>query len=157
MNNSFRYVCKEGVQSFCCPVTQGLRYSYLTVRNQTGDVRLKDLCVEETTYPQRRKGRFLCNDWKLNRIYECAANTLRCCSLDTYVDCPTYEQVFWVGDARVEALVDWTLNGDARLWKRCLFPVSYTHLKIRQKRHIDKTVARKQRAAGKHVDARARF
>ena len=120
MNNSFRYVCKEGVQSFCCPVTQGLRYSYLTVRNQTGDVRLKDLCVEETTYPQRRKGRFLCNDWKLNQIYECAANTLRCCSLDTYVDCPTYEQVFWVGDARVEALVDWTLNGDARLWKRCL-------------------------------------
>lgn len=120
MNNSFRYICKEGVQSFCCPLKQGMRYSYVTVRNQTGTVRLKNVRIIERTYPQQKRGGFLCGDWKLNRIYECAANTLRCCSLDTYVDCPTYEQVFWVGDARNEALIDWVLNGDMRLWKRCL-------------------------------------
>ncbi len=120
MNNAFRYVCKEGVQSFCCPVKQGLRYSFVTIRNQTGVVRLKRVRVIERTYPQLRRGKFICGDWKLNRIYECAAKTLQCCSLDTYVDCPTYEQVFWVGDARNEALIDWVLNGDARLWKRCL-------------------------------------
>jgi hypothetical protein len=45
---------------------------------------------------------------------------LRCCSEDTYIDCPTYEQTHWVGDARNEALIDWAINGDTRLWYRCL-------------------------------------
>lgn len=48
------------------------------------------------------------------------ANTIRACSDDTYLDCPCYEQDHWVGDARNEALIDWVVNGDPRLWFRCL-------------------------------------
>ena len=36
------------------------------------------------------------------------------------MDCPAYEQAFWVGDARNEGLVDYYVNGDYRLAKRCL-------------------------------------
>ncbi|HEY8390924.1 MAG TPA: family 78 glycoside hydrolase catalytic domain, partial [Clostridia bacterium] len=120
MNNSFRYICKEGYQKFEAMVSKGFRYVYITIRNQNAPVKLKNVCNIETVYPQSNKGDFICSDWKLNRIYECCKNTLRCCSQDTYVDCPTYEQVFWVGDARNEAIVDWLINGDSRLWYHCL-------------------------------------
>jgi hypothetical protein len=39
---------------------------------------------------------------------------------DTYVDCPAYEQTFWVGDARNEALINYYTFGAYQLSKRCL-------------------------------------
>ena len=42
------------------------------------------------------------------------------CAEDTFTDCPTYEQVHWVGDMRNEALVHFMMNGDKALWLRCL-------------------------------------
>jgi hypothetical protein len=73
-----------------------------------------------STYPQARQGYFECSDAALTRIWNVGADTLRWCAEDTYTDCPTYEQTHWVGDARNEALVDWVVNGDPRLWFHCL-------------------------------------
>jgi hypothetical protein len=39
---------------------------------------------------------------------------------DTFVDCPAYEQVFWVGDSRNEALVNYYVFGALDIVKRCL-------------------------------------
>ncbi len=39
---------------------------------------------------------------------------------DTFVDCPAFEQVFWVGDSRNEALVSNYLYGVNDIVKRCL-------------------------------------
>jgi len=38
---------------------------------------------------------------------------------DTFVDCPLYEQSYWLGDARNEALVCHAMFGDAALVRRC--------------------------------------
>jgi hypothetical protein len=120
MNNSFRYICRAGHQQYQTLIRRGFQYSYLILRNMTGPVQIKGVDVLFNTYPQSRRGSFACADDKLQRIWEVGAHTLRLCAEDTYTDCPTYEQVHWVGDARNEALVDWVINGDARLWYRCL-------------------------------------
>jgi hypothetical protein len=120
MNNSFRYICRAGHQQYQSLTRRGFQYSYLILRNTTGQVQIKGVDVLLSTYPQSRRGSFACADDKLQRIWEVGAHTLRLCAEDTYTDCPTYEQVHWVGDARNEALVDWVINGDARLWYRCL-------------------------------------
>ena len=120
MNNSFRYVCRQGTQSYQTLVRRGFGYSHLILRAMSGPVRLRGVAAIFNSYPQTRRGRFACSDAKLDRIWEVGAHTLRMCAEDTYTDCPTYEQTHWVGDARNEALVDWTINGDARLWFRCL-------------------------------------
>jgi len=120
MNNSFRYICREGRQKYRTLVHRGFRYSYLILRRMTGPVKLHGLRAIFNSYPQAHRGGFSCSDAKLDRIWQAGAQTLRCCSEDTYTDCPTYEQVLWVGDARNEALVDWATNGDPRLWYRCL-------------------------------------
>lgn len=120
MNNTLRYICKEGRQRYTAMIRRGFRLSEIIVRNCAGSFYLKGLNVEEALYPQRNVGEFICSDYKLNKIYDNGVNTLRCCMEDTYVDCPTYEQTAWVGDARNEALIDWVRNGDRRLWLRNL-------------------------------------
>ena len=120
MNNSLRYVCRDGRQSYQSFQRRGFRYSYLILRNMSAPVKLKGVQVLFSTYPQTRRGSFDSSDSKLNQIWNVGAHTLRCCAEDTYTDCPTYEQVHWVGDARNEALIDWVINGDPRLWSHCL-------------------------------------
>jgi hypothetical protein len=120
MNNSFRYICRNGRQTFRSLQRRGFQYSWLIARNLRMPLRIRAISVEFTTYPQNRHGSFWCNDQLLNQIWEVGAHTIRCCSEDTYTDCPTYEQTHWVGDARNEALIDWVVNGDPKLWFRCL-------------------------------------
>lgn len=120
MNNSFRYVCRAGRQRYQSFIRRGFQYSWLTLRNMTGPVRIRFVDVLFNSYPQARQGDFQCSDALLNRIWRVGAHTVRCCSEDTYTDCPTYEQTHWVGDARNEALIDWIVNGDSRLWYHCL-------------------------------------
>lgn len=120
MNNAFRYICRAGRQRYQSYVRRGFQYSWLTLRNMTGPVRIRFVDVLFNSYPQARQGSFECSDQLLNRIWEVGAHTLRCSSEDTYTDCPTYEQTHWVGDARNEALIDWIVNGDGRLWHHCL-------------------------------------
>jgi hypothetical protein len=120
MNNSFRYVCRAGRQRYQTYLRRGFRYTYLILRGMTGPVRLRKVEAVFASYPQTRRGQFACSDSLLEKIWEVGAHSLRCCAEDTYTDCPTYEQTHWVGDARNEALVDAVVNGDPRLWYRCL-------------------------------------
>lgn len=115
MNNSFRYICRDGLQSYRTLIRRGLRYSWISLRNFDRPIRLRNVQVLMSTYPQANQGSFACSDAKLDRIWSVGAYSVRCCSEDTYTDCPTYEQTLWVGDARNEALVDLIVNGDPRL------------------------------------------
>ena len=122
MNNSFRYTCRGGgrPETYKTFLRRGLKYSWLTLRDFREPVRIRNVRVLMNTYPQTGAGSFACSDEKLTKIWEVGVHSVRCCSEDTYTDCPTYEQTFWVGDARNEALVDLIANGDPRLSARCL-------------------------------------
>jgi alpha-L-rhamnosidase len=120
MNNSFRYICREGVQRYRTFVRRGFRYSWLTFRNFNRPIRIRFVRMLMSTYPQTGAGDFECSDALLNDIWRASVLSVRCCSEDTYTDCPTYEQTFWVGDARNEAIVDLIANGDPRLSAHCL-------------------------------------
>ena len=119
MNNSFRYTCREGSQSFRSVVRRGLRYTWLTFRNVTEAFKMRAVQVEVSTYPGTSQGEFSCSDPMLSAIWQAGAQSVRCCSEDTYTDCPTYEQVHWIGDSRNEALVDLVVSGDPRLSRHC--------------------------------------
>jgi hypothetical protein len=82
---------------------------------------MRSLRVICSTYPQANHGEFACSDQMLERIWRVSARTLELCSEDVYTDCPTYEQVSWVGDSRNESLVDLVVNGDPRLSEHTWF------------------------------------
>jgi alpha-L-rhamnosidase len=121
MNNTMRYTCRAGRQTYTSNLRRGFRYLIVAVH---GAERAAEPCVLHklitrlATYPGVPRGAFRCADSRLNQIWDFSAYTLRMCSEDTFTDCPTYEQTFWVGDARNEALVHHVVHGDARLVSR---------------------------------------
>lgn len=120
LDNTFRYICREGRQSYLSPVRRGFRYLFLTVRGNSAPVKLHEIYIRQSTYPVADQGSFRCSDALLNETWEISRHTTRLCMEDTFVDCPSYEQVFWVGDSRNEALVNYYVFGATEIVERCL-------------------------------------
>lgn len=121
MNNTLRYTCHAGRQTYTSNLRRGFRYLIVAVHGAESASEpcvLHRLITRLATYPGVPRGAFRCADSRLNQIWDFSAYTLRMCSEDTFTDCPTYEQTFWVGDARNEALVHHVVHGDARLVSR---------------------------------------
>lgn len=106
MNNTFRYHCREGWQTFTSHFRRGFRYVSVTVRSFTRPVLWQTLRCRRAAYPVQRTGSFECSDWQLNQAWRMSIETAALCMLDTYVDCPSHEQNFWVGDAPITSLVN---------------------------------------------------
>lgn len=120
LRNSFRYICREGRQVFTSHERRGFRYVSFTFRDFSRPVRIRHISHRKATYPVEARGAFHCSDETLNKIWEVGAYTVQLCMLDTYVDCPGYEQVYWVGDARNSALVNGVAFGAYELTDRCV-------------------------------------
>ena len=118
--NSFRYTCRAGRQTFTSHQRRGFRYLSLTVRQLTAPLNIRYLSAHLSTYPVTQTGHFACSDDALTKIWEVAAYTVQLCMLDTYVDCPAYEQAYWVGDARNSALVNAVAFGAFDLTEHCV-------------------------------------
>lgn len=120
VENSMRYICREGRQQYLSPVRRGFRYVMITVRNATQPVRFYNFNTLLSHYPAPETGQFQCSDSLLNEIWKISRHTLKICMEDTFVDCPAFEQTFWVGDSRNEALIAYYVFGSEPLVKRCL-------------------------------------
>jgi alpha-L-rhamnosidase len=73
-----------------------------------------------TGFPFAEKGRFDAGDPTLARIWETGWRTARLCAHETYMDCPYYEQLQYVGDTRVQALISYAVAGDDRLARQAI-------------------------------------
>lgn len=120
LDNTLRYVTRQGYQRYASPVRRGLRYLIVTVRGAKSPVRILDVRFIQSNYPAPEIGSFQCSDDRLGRIWDLAKHTTKLCMEDTFVDCPAYEQAFWVGDSRNEALVNYYAFGGTEIVERCL-------------------------------------
>ncbi len=120
LNNSLRYITRGGGRErFNSILRRGFRYASITLRNFKKPIILQWIRLLLNTYPTGERGSFLSSDPLLNKVWEMSSYTTRLCMEDTFVDCPTYEQAFWVGDARNEALINYYAFGDLKLPDRC--------------------------------------
>ena len=92
----------------------GLRYALISIRNASGPVRIRDFHLNASTYSVSGEGSFACSDGNLNEIWEMCRHTHRLCMEDSFTDCPTYEQAFWLGDAQTSAAIDHFVYGEYR-------------------------------------------
>ncbi|MBB3067910.1 hypothetical protein FHS14_000886 [Paenibacillus baekrokdamisoli] len=120
LDNTLRYICFEGRQSYVSPIRRGLRYLMVTVRHAQFPLKLYKVQMRQSHYPVADIGRFQCSDSMLNDIWQISRHTTKLCMEDTFVDCPAYEQVFWVGDSRNEALINYYTFGAIDIVERCL-------------------------------------
>ncbi len=118
--SSFRYVTRQGRQHFVTDWRRGYRYVAMTLRNVTQPLKIRYIRTLMSTYPAVERGDFQCSDDRLNRIWKVGRHTLLCCMEDVFTDCPTYEQTYWVGDGRNEALISYIAYGEWPLAARCV-------------------------------------
>ncbi len=118
--NGLRYICRQGINAFTSLKRRSGRYIFITIRNQSTPVLIRKVEVIESTYPVPNTGSFNCSNSDLDRIWEISARTLRLCMEDSFTDCPLYEQTLWVGDARNEALFNYTAFGVTDITRRCI-------------------------------------
>ena len=118
--NGMRYITKQGRNRFVSLKRRAGRYLFVTLRNQKSPVRIRKIQLIESTYPVNQIGSFQCSDARLDKIWEISARTLKLCMEDTFTDCPLYEQTFWVGDARNEAMFAYPVFDAKDIGSRCI-------------------------------------
>ncbi|WP_173021479.1 family 78 glycoside hydrolase catalytic domain [Lewinella sp. W8] len=107
---------------YTTPWFRTARYVEVTITAREEPVTLEQLRVEEFAYPFVVRGRFEAegNALRTDEIWEVGWRTARMCAQETYVDCPYYEQLQYVGDTRIQALVSLYVSGDDRLMRKAI-------------------------------------
>ena len=97
-------------------------FRYLRISIQTADqpLRLRNLKYETVGYPLRVLSRVETSDPTHARIWEISERTLRLCMHETYEDCPYYEQLQYIQDARLQILYTYAVAADDRLARQCM-------------------------------------
>ncbi|HEV2494408.1 MAG TPA: alpha-L-rhamnosidase C-terminal domain-containing protein [Terriglobia bacterium] len=96
------------------------RYLQVNVVTHSEPLVLDDLRGMFTAYPFTARASFTSDDATLERIWEVGWRTCRLCAHETYMDCPYYEQLQYVGDTRIQALISLYMTGDDRLIKNAI-------------------------------------
>jgi alpha-L-rhamnosidase len=92
-------------------------YRYLQVRvsTQSDPLTIEDLFGMATGYPFQLNAKLTSDNPEMGKMLEIGWRTARLCAMETYMDCPYYEQLQYIGDARIQALISLYNSGDERL------------------------------------------
>jgi hypothetical protein len=97
-------------------------WRYLDLDIATGDqpLTLESLKAQFTAYPFEERARLTTGKPDLDKIWEISWRTARLDAHETYMDTPYYEQLQYIGDTRIQALISYTVGGDDRLGRQAL-------------------------------------
>ena len=96
------------------------RYIQLKIYTQDEPLVLEDIYGTFTGYPFQYSAKFETADPQLEKMLEIGWRTARLCASETYMDCPYYEQLQYIGDTRIQSLVSFFNSGDDRLVRYAL-------------------------------------
>jgi hypothetical protein len=96
------------------------RYLQIDVETADAPLALESLKARYSGYPFKERGAFEASDPTLARIWEVGRRTARMNAHETYMDCPYWEQLQYIGDTRIQALISYTAFGDDRLARQAL-------------------------------------
>ena len=96
------------------------RYIALLIATGEEPLTLERVGLLETRYPLAMESRFASSDARLDAITPIALRGLQMCAHETYMDCPYYEQLMYVGDTRLEALTTYAISPDDRLPRKAI-------------------------------------
>lgn len=107
-------------QSFTSLTWRTFRYIQLTILTQEEPLILEDIYGISIAYPFVLKAKLNTSNAEMQQIFEIGWRTARLCATETYMDCPYYEQLQYIGDTRIQALVSLYNAGDDRLLKNAI-------------------------------------
>jgi len=96
------------------------RYLDLDIQNGSEPLQLESLTAQFTAYPFKELAAFKSDDPDLAKIWEVSWRTARLDAHETYMDTPYYEQLQYIGDTRIQALISYSVANDDRLGLQAL-------------------------------------
>lgn len=96
------------------------RYLDIEVQTSSEPLALESLRAHFTAFPFEERASFHSKDADLDRIWDISWRTARMDAHETYMDTPYYEQLQYIGDTRIQALISYAVAGDDRLARQAL-------------------------------------
>jgi alpha-L-rhamnosidase len=107
-------------QEFTSLYWRTFRYILLSIETKDEPLVIEDFYGTFTGYPFKMNARFESDSPSLQKVLDIGWRTARLCAMETYVDCPFYEQLQYIGDSRIQAMVSFYNSGDDRLVRNAL-------------------------------------
>ncbi len=96
------------------------RFALITIRTFDEPLTIQSLRFMESRYPVEPESSFTADDPRIQDVQPMLVRAMQSCMHETYMDCPYYEQLMYVGDTRLEVLTTYTLAQSPRLPLRAL-------------------------------------
>jgi alpha-L-rhamnosidase len=104
------------------------RYIKLLVQTQNDPLVLDDIYGTFTGYPFKQTATFNTDNTEIKQILDIGWRTARLNALETYMDCPYYEQLQYIGDTRIQTLISYYNTSDDRLARNALTQMDHSRL-----------------------------
>ena len=95
------------------------RFVQLDIQTKNEGLIIDDYYGVYTAYPFKENAKFETNNKTLTDIWDASWLTLRNSAVEGFID-PYYEQLQYVGDTRIEAIVSLSVDGDDRLMRKAI-------------------------------------
>lgn len=99
---------------------RSFRYLQLDIETADAPLTIHDVHGIFTAYPLRERARFASDLPWLADIWRMDWNGARIGAFETYMDTPYYEQLQYIGDTRIQALISLYMSGDDRLVRQAI-------------------------------------
>lgn len=100
------------------------RYLQIEIETKAEPLKINSFTSEFAAYPLKENAIFDSDQPDLKKIWDVGWRTARLCANETYFDCPYYEQLQYVGDTRIQALISLYVSGDDRLVRNAIMNLS---------------------------------
>ncbi|MGY4537633.1 alpha-L-rhamnosidase [Mucilaginibacter sp. UYNi724] len=115
-------------QSFTTLNFRTFRYIRLIVHTKDEPLVINDLYGTFTGYPFKRTAVFNTDNTEIKQILDIGWRTARLNAWETYTDCPYYEQLQYIGDTRIQAMVSYFNTNDDRLQRNAITLIDHSRL-----------------------------
>lgn len=118
------------------------RYVELEIETKDEPLIISNFHSIFTGYPFQEKAIFRSNEPVLSDIWKVGWHTQRLCAVETFFDCPYYEQLQYVGDTRIQNLVSYYVSGDTMLMRNAISAINDSRLSfgLTQSRYPNKDI-----------------
>lgn len=114
------YLPGVGVQQYTPFDMRVFRYVRVMIDTQDTPIEWRGISFEMVGYPLEIVGGCKAESAEVQQLYDISLTTLERCMLDTYIDCPYYEQMQYTLDTMIEALLTYQVSADDRLVRKAL-------------------------------------
>ncbi|MGI4751449.1 MAG: alpha-L-rhamnosidase C-terminal domain-containing protein [Janthinobacterium lividum] len=115
-------------QSFTTLNFRTYRYMRLIVQTKDEPLVIDDLYGTFTAYPFKQNAVFNTDNLEIKQILDIGWRTARLNAWETYTDCPYYEQLQYIGDTRIQAMISYYYSGDYRLARNAINLIDHARL-----------------------------